>query len=129
MVRLPSLPLTGSGKLDRRALPEPERSASGPLDVELTPSEEIVASVWCEVLGLEELGRHDNFFELGGHSLLATRVISRLRASFGIEVPLRVLFDNPTVSDLGEFVESVWGFAQTGPCESGNDASREEALW
>ncbi len=130
IVRLPSLPLTASGKLDRKALPEPERNATGPVvDAELTPSEEMVASVWSEVLGLKEVSPHDNFFELGGHSLLATRVISRLRASFGIEVPLRAVFDNPTVSELGEFIASARGAAQNKPSQSKSDALREEALF
>jgi acyl carrier protein len=98
-----SLPLTPSGKVDRRALPAPgseqpdlEDSYVGPR----TPIEELLAGIWCEVLGLKEVGIHDNFFELGGHSLLATQVISRLRKAFQVQIPLRSLFEYPTIAGL-----------------------------
>jgi acyl carrier protein len=76
-----------------------------------TPVEEVLAAIWAEaeVLGVEQLGVHDNFFELGGHSLLATRVISRVRKAFQVEVPLRSLFEAPTVAGLAEKVESALG--------------------
>ena len=88
------------------------------------PTEEMIASVWCEILGLTEVGSHENFFELGGHSLFATRVISQLRACFDIDVPLRVLFDNPTVRQFGEFIENS---RQAGRRKM--DSRREEALF
>ncbi len=65
-----------------------------------TNVEQVIAAIWAEVLSLERVGIHDNFFELGGHSLLATQVISRLRQAFQVELPLRYLFDTPTVADL-----------------------------
>jgi acyl carrier protein len=70
-----------------------------------TPVEEVLAGIWCEVLKLDRVGVHDNFFELGGHSLLATRVMARLREAFGIDLPLRTLFDTANVSELATRIE------------------------
>ena len=102
-VVLDSLPLTSSGKLDRRALPAPDSERPGAEDSYVaprTPIEEVLTGIWCEILGLKQIGIHDNFFELGGHSLLATQVMSRLRKVFEIEIPLRTLFESPTVEKL-----------------------------
>ena len=102
-VVLDSLPLTPSGKLDRRALPAPDSERPGEEDSYVaprTPIEEVLTGIWCEILGLKQVGIHDNFFELGGHSLLATQVMSRLRKVFEIEIPLRTLFESPTVEKL-----------------------------
>ncbi len=102
-VLLDALPLTANGKLNRRALPAP--GASRP-DLEAdyvaprTPTEELLAAIWSEVLKLKQIGIHDDFFELGGHSLLATQVISRVREHFGVELPLRYLFEFPTLTGL-----------------------------
>src|SRR5262249_30540059 len=71
--------------------------------------EEMVASGWSALLGLERVGAHDSFFDLGGHSLLATQVVSRLRDAFGVEIPLRALFESPTVAGLAERIESMRG--------------------
>src|SRR5262249_52044248 len=108
-VILKAMPLTPNGKIDRRALPAPERSRSQ-LDSDFTaartPIEEMTAGIWAELLGVEQVGVHDNFFELGGHSLLATQVISRLRDAFQIELPLRTLFVSPTVAETAQKIAS-----------------------
>ncbi|HEU4508572.1 MAG TPA: amino acid adenylation domain-containing protein [Pyrinomonadaceae bacterium] len=99
-VVLDQLPQTLSGKVDRRALAAlgaNQREERGPYERPQTPLEEIVASIWSQVLGLEEVGRDENFFRLGGHSLLATQVLSRVREVCGVEVSLRHLFEAPTV--------------------------------
>src|SRR5262249_32445927 len=97
-VLLEKLPLTVNGKLDRRALPWPTPAErAGENESPRSPIEEIVAGAWAEVLRLEKVGVNENFFELGGHSLLATQVISRVRDTLKAEVPLRTLFENPTV--------------------------------
>jgi acyl carrier protein len=105
-VRLEAFPLTASGKIDRRALPAPERRRD---DVSLCVPprngiEAAIADVWRELLGLPELGVHDDFFDLGGHSLLGTRVLSRLRGAFGIDLPAAALFRAPTVARLATLV-------------------------
>jgi amino acid adenylation domain-containing protein len=106
-VVLESLPLSPNGKVDRKALPASERVRPELGDGYVAPQgpvEEAVAAVWAEVLGLERVGAHDNFFELGGHSLLATQVISRLRQLFPVELPLRRLFEEPTVANLARAI-------------------------
>jgi len=108
-IPLEALPLTPNGKVDRRALPMPDTTQprvegyTSPRN----PTEAAIAAIWAEVLGLEQVGVHDNFFELGGHSLLATQVISRLRNTFQLELPLRTLFEAPTVAGLAERLEMV----------------------
>jgi acyl carrier protein len=105
VVVLPELPLTASGKADRRALAALETGHEGADRKVAAPRntlEEILAGVWAEILRRGPVGIHDDFFELGGHSLLATRVISRVRRLFGVEVPLADLFREPTVAALAE---------------------------
>jgi len=102
-VVLPELPLTPVGKVDRRALGQRNLGTERPLEESAAPRdpvEETLAAVWCEVLGLARVGRHDDFFGLGGNSLVAIQAVSRLRAVFGAEVPLRWLFDAPTLAEL-----------------------------
>ncbi|MGL5924604.1 amino acid adenylation domain-containing protein, partial [Chroococcidiopsis sp.] len=107
-VFLDSLPLTPNGKVDRRALRAPnfqlelQRSLVAPR----TPIEEMLASIWADVLSIELVGVHHNFFELGGHSLLATQLISRVRDTFGVELPLRSLFEAPTIAEFASRVEN-----------------------
>ena len=110
VVRLKQLPLTAHGKVDRRALPAPEHSRPEIEEAYVAPRtavESLLAENWAQLLGLERVGIHDNFFELGGHSLLATRLTSRLRNILRVEVPLRKLFDSPTVAGLAEEVEAA----------------------
>jgi hypothetical protein len=109
-VLLEELPLTPNNKINRRTLPAPEFSRAELADefvAPRTPTEELLAGIFAQVLGVERVGVRDNFFELGGHSLLATQVISRTRAAFQVEVALRCLFEAPTVAGLGEVVEAA----------------------
>ncbi|HEY2740022.1 MAG TPA: amino acid adenylation domain-containing protein, partial [Thermoanaerobaculia bacterium] len=107
-VMLAALPLTANGKVDRKALPAPERQSSEESYVApRTPVEEVLAGIWSEVLGVERVGSADHFFDLGGHSLLATRVMSRLRSAFGVELSLRTLFEALTLSELAARIEAA----------------------
>ncbi|HST57231.1 MAG TPA: condensation domain-containing protein, partial [Longimicrobium sp.] len=107
-VEMDALPLTPNGKLDRKALPAPQWAADeGAYVAPRTPAEEVLAAVMGELLHIDRVGVHDDFFELGGHSLLATRVVSRIRETFGVEMPLRAMFEGPTVAELAERVESI----------------------
>jgi amino acid adenylation domain-containing protein len=115
-VLIDTFPLTPNGKLDRKALPAPEGFSHEPDESYVaprTPTEEVLARVWCEVLNLKQVGIHDNFFELGGHSLLATQVVSRTRDAFGTDIGLRAFFEAPSIACLASIVD---GFL----VESGN---------
>jgi amino acid adenylation domain-containing protein len=114
-VLLEALPLMPNGKVDRRALPSPDRSRPELAKAYVaprTPTEELLAEIWAQLLDLERVGIHDNFFDLGGHSLLATQVVSRIRETFQVEIPLRRLFEVPTVAGLAESIEAA---RQAGP--------------
>jgi surfactin family lipopeptide synthetase A len=109
-VLLDRLPLTLSGKVDRRALPPPEAAGAEMSDDYMAPRdlvEEVTAVIWSNILGIEKVGIKDNFFELGGHSLLATRLISRIRETFHVEMPLRSLFEEPTVSGIARSIKAA----------------------
>src|SRR5262249_55858796 len=112
IVQLEALPLTPNGKVDRKALPEPEYQSEGGGEEKagaLTAEEEILSGIFCEVLNLEQVGTEQSFFELRGHSLLATQVIVRVRSAFNVELPLRVLFEAPTVAELAKRVHGTEG--------------------
>src|SRR6266700_5560518 len=103
VIILPKLPLTSNGKIDRKALPEPEQAQTKrKIVAPRTSSEQTIAEIWAEVLRREksQISVDDNFFDLGGHSLLATQVISRVRRALNVELPLRTLFESPTVARL-----------------------------
>ncbi|HXQ73964.1 MAG TPA: amino acid adenylation domain-containing protein [Pyrinomonadaceae bacterium] len=107
---LEEMPLTANGKVDRRRLPEPDTSRpelEAGYVAPATEEEELVAGIWAEVLGLERVGVNDNFFELGGHSLLATTIAARIYELFQLELPLRTLFEAPTVATLAIAIENA----------------------
>ena len=109
-VTIEEIPLTPNGKVNRRELPVPEFSESAANEnfvAPRTPVEETLAGIWGEILGVPQVGVESNFFDLGGHSLLATRVISQIRENFGVELPLRVLFESPTIAGLAQHLEAV----------------------
>jgi acyl carrier protein len=132
-VLLDELPLTANGKVDRAALPAPERAAE-PAEAWIapaTPLEELLARTTAEVLGLERVGMADNFFDLGGHSLLATQLVSRLTQGHGVPVTLQMVFDTGNLSELAdriveaELVDADPGFLDEALSEM-KDLSPEE---
>jgi surfactin family lipopeptide synthetase A len=106
---LDSMPLTPNGKVDRKALPLPDLDLSLRADfvAPTTPTQVTLVNLWQEILNLPQVGIDDNFFELGGHSLLATQVTIRLRPLFGVELPLRRLFESQTIAELSELIEAT----------------------
>src|SRR5581483_9658301 len=115
--RLDAFPLTNSGKVDRRALPAPEPGQEELEEEYVAPRdevEELLATIWGELLGGVRVGVNDNFFEIGGHSLMATQVMSRVREVFGVEVGLRRLFEGATVRELSEAVREGMGGERLG---------------
>ena len=115
-VRLAALPLTPTNKIDREALPPPDgsrRELSSSYAGPRTPMEQVIAGVWASVLKRDQVGVHDDFFSLGGHSLLATMLISRLRAELRVDLPLRSLFEAPTVAGLAAEIGRRQGQAES----------------
>lgn len=113
-VTLDALPLTPSGKIDRRALPAPNRTRPDLQEAFVVPStliEERLAEIWADILGIEQVGVNDNFFELGGHSLLTVQLLSQVKAAFHVELPLIYLFKSPTIAGLAQAIHTA--------CQSG----------
>jgi len=121
VVLLEALPLTTNGKLDRRWLAE-RAPLSGEMDVPsepsgrrpLTPAEELLAGIYSQVLAVETVGAGSDFFALGGHSLLATQLLSRVREAFRVELPMRAIFEHPTVAGLAREIAKAAGLGSTG---------------
>ncbi|NLU65663.1 hypothetical protein HCA61_25915, partial [Rhodococcus sp. HNM0563] len=97
-----ALPLTVNGKVDRSALPEVELVSTAKYRAPESEHECLLAEIFGSVLGVDRVGLDDDFFSLGGHSLLATRMVARIRSTLGVEVPIRVVFDSPTVGKLAQ---------------------------
>jgi acyl carrier protein len=127
-VRLEALPRTANGKLDRKALPKPSIGGALPRAGAVAPrtaTEETVMGVFRGVLERDDFGVFESFFDLGGHSLMAARLVSRLRAASGLDLPLRNLFERPTVAALAEAVDALsWSAGWKAPTGSAGD--REE---
>jgi len=126
--QLETLPLTPSGKVDRAALPEPTGAGSG--DGYLPPRTDVehrLAALWSEILEVERVGIADNFFSIGGHSLSAVQVVSRVRREWGVEIPIRTLFECPTVSGLAERLEDLLWMARPRDRQPAG-AEREEGV-
>src|SRR5262249_12982016 len=101
-VRLDRMPLSPNGKLDRKALPKPEAGSEseGEYAAPRTSTEAMVVGIWADLLHLDTVGIHDHFFAMGGHSLLATQLMSRINSAFHLSLPVRALFDSPTVGEM-----------------------------
>ncbi|HEV8169089.1 MAG TPA: amino acid adenylation domain-containing protein, partial [Pyrinomonadaceae bacterium] len=133
-----AFPLTPNAKVDRKALPEPDWGQSRTTNAYVaprTPFEEVLASVWSQILNVERVGVHDNFFDLGGHSLLATTFVSRVREIFNVELPLRRLFETPTLAGIAEAVQGLKQDVDTVPLTAGRRGEElalsfsQERLW
>jgi aryl carrier-like protein len=129
-VLLDALPLTANGKVDRRALPEPDYSRlelSRPYEAPRNDTERSLGAIWEELLGLARVGVRDNFFELGGNSLLATRVLSRVRRQMGLEIPFGSFFARPTIAEFAEYVDGiVWSAKAGSPLQQGHAATTDK---
>ena len=105
-VQLEQMPLTANGKINRKALPAPDYSVTETdYILPTTPTQQQLAQIWSQILKLDHIGIHNNFFELGGHSLLATQIISRIRQKLAIELPIRTIFESPTINQLASRIE------------------------
>ena len=108
IVKLEQMPLNANGKIDRMSLPAPDQSqdASSQLYQQpRSPIEELLEAIWCDVLAVTSVGVTENFFDIGGHSLLATQVMSRISSSVGVDIPLRKIFEGPTIEELARCVQ------------------------
>jgi amino acid adenylation domain-containing protein len=128
VVEVESLPLTVNGKVDRQALPPVERDAGVNYTAPRNPIEEVLCGIFSAVLGRGHISIHDNFFDLGGHSLMATQVISRVRSAFNVELAPRLMFEKPTVAELGAAVVQTQHEAEGVKAPPVERLSREQAL-
>jgi amino acid adenylation domain-containing protein len=140
VVELDDFPMTPNGKIDRNALPDPVpvRSVAAESPGPASPDEALLAAIWAEVLQVDSVGVHDNFFDLGGHSLLAFQLASRASAATGKDVPLRVVFEHPTVADMAAVINSLPSAAESVPAPTparcagrteGPLSAGQERLW
>lgn len=129
LVPLAAWPLTPNGKVDRKALPAPDSHAKAEFIAPRNDTEERIAAIWRDVLGVEKIGVHDDFFDLGGHSLLAARAVSKFRAEFQVEIPLRALFEMHTVADIAAYLDTLmWAANSAEGGASASDESRDEGF-
>ena len=126
-IALDTIPLTVSGKLDRRSLPSWQPKGSAEMVTPRTATEQVIKEIWSSVLKVDRFSVEDNFFDLGGNSLLATRINSRLREVFDLEVPLRSLFEKQTVAALSQYVDATQMALQRSPRNSLQNSQRESA--
>jgi amino acid adenylation domain-containing protein/non-ribosomal peptide synthase protein (TIGR01720 family) len=131
-VVLPAMPLTPNGKIDRRALGalahQEQESEADSYVAPRNPIEEVIAAIWCDIFDKERIGVHEKFAELGGHSLLAIQIIARTREAFQVEVPLRAIFESPTIAGLAEQVETEMHEAEGTPPPPIERVSRDGEL-
>ncbi|MEM9491870.1 MAG: phosphopantetheine-binding protein, partial [Myxococcota bacterium] len=130
VVVLERFPLTGNGKLDRRALPEPDGGEMGGHSQHVAPrttTEKRLAELFTRALDIETIGIHDDFFAMGGHSLLATQLVSGIHKEFRVEIPLRTFFENQTIAALGQLIDAVdWGRSEQSDIEDNGDVEEGE---
>ncbi len=108
IIFLETMPLTPNGKIDRQALPKPEKNDMGIMsDAPRTPIEETITSIWTDILHLEQVGIHDNFFKLGGHSLLIAELMSRIQKTFNLEFPIGYFLSSPTIAELSAYIRET----------------------
>jgi acyl carrier protein len=122
-VFLDQMPLSPSGKIDRKSLPPPARQITSQV-APRTPTEKLLATLWKEILELDQVGIDDNFFELGGHSLLAVRLISRINSALGIELPLGSLFEWATIRDFAGYTDVL--SVASAEAQTGRDSAETE---
>jgi acyl carrier protein len=124
------LPLTHNGKVDRKALPAPDpKVAVTDIELPVTETEKLLAQLWAKLLKYEAISRQDNFFNLGGHSLLATQLCYRIRDTFKVEIPLRQVFESPTIIDLANYIDScIWVNSTTADIQPLNSDEEEIEL-
>src|SRR5205807_7143949 len=123
VVLLDALPRTTSNGIDYARLPEPRQFQPEPAKTvkPRSSTEKVLGQIWCEVIGLDEVGVHDNFFDLGGHSVLVTQIVARVRKAFDVDVGLRTVFERPTIAELAATIQALL-------VEEISQLSEEEAL-